>query len=200
MATLVQERLFSQRTFELTGECIRVVDRDTLGSRSYNVPYEVLFGDRIDHRMTSTQAALLFAIIGAAVPVFLLILALDTDLTDLDRWELFIFSGVAALVSIVCGLCWLFSRRDLIQFVDGRSSLYIRRDRPSVDTVDAFLAEARKRGLARVRSRLLPLERTDDERKDRDWAFLLYDRGIISAEERDEYVHPAHSPYRVSPA
>ena len=197
MTDLVQQRGSKQRTFQLLAECIRVIDREPFGGTSYDVPYEVMFGQRIEHRMS--DAASLIASAGAAVVGILgaLMLAFPGESLDLAGLVLAMaLGGLGFVTSIAMALHWRASRRELIEYRDSKSCLWIRRDRPSVEAVDAFVAEARRGARDRVRSRLLPLGRSDNERKDRAYAYLLCDKGIISAEECAEYVKPPHSPYR----
>ena len=194
--TLVQTALFKQRTFELQPDCIRLVDRNLLGGRSYDVPYEVMFGQKIEHR-TSAAASLVMAATSAVVAIFFGVFAI-TDPPDNKTSPLVMALVAAACVLLSLGFAvhWRLSRRELLQYFDTDSTLWIRRDRPNVEVVEAFLEEARKRARERVRSRVLPLPRTDNERKDRAYALLLRDKGIISADECAAFVKPPHSPYR----
>jgi hypothetical protein len=192
---LVQTQLFRERTYELRLEQIRVVDRTPLASQAYDVRYDVLFGNRIDHVTTSRQALVL---VGASA--FFTILSLIALIADFKipekRSEAIIGLVTFGLACALCSIYWLFSRRQQIQFINGELSLYIRRDHPSVEAVDAFIEQARARARERMRSRLLPLQHSGDPRRDRRYAYMLRDKDIITAEECTEFLEATQSPYR----
>jgi hypothetical protein len=194
MKTLVQRKLFRERTFQLTREHIRVIDRTPISGQTYDVPYHVLFGQRVELMTTNVQAAVVSVILMVATALLSLVAVLDPG--EKDGPLAYLFVGAIGLGAIIAGIYWLLSRQELIHFYDSHSAIYIRRDRPSVAEVDAFLAEANALGRERMRSALLPLERTDDVRKNRAFAFLLRDKGILSDEECNEFLKPSHSPYR----
>ena len=192
---LVQHQPFRERTYELRSEQIRVVDRTPLASQVYNVPYEVLFGHRIEHVTTSRQA---LALVGASTFFTIsMLIALLSEFKIPERLSDALIGLVAfGVATLACGIGWLFSRRYQIQFVNGALSLYIRRNRPSAAAVDAFIEQARDRARERMRSRILPLIPSGDPRRDRRYAYMLRDKSIITADECAEFLQPAANPYR----
>jgi hypothetical protein len=192
MKALVQRKLFRHRTFQLKREHIRVIDRTPIGSQTYDVSYDVLFGERVELMTTAVQALAIALVSAVFAGIWALVVAFDPKADP----RMYTLVGAAVIAAIIGGIYWALSRQELIHFYDRQLSLYIRRDRPSVAEVDAFLAEAHAIGRERLRDALLPLQRSDDERKNRALAFLLRDKGILSDEECKEYLKPAHSPYR----
>jgi hypothetical protein len=192
MKTLVQRKLFRHRTFQLKREHIRVIDRTPIGSQVYDVSYDVLFGERVELMTTAVQALVISLMLGVFAVIWALVAAFDPKADP----RMYTLVAAAAVGAVIAAIYWALSRQELIHFHDRHSSLYIRRDRPSVDEVDTFLAEARAVGRERLRDALLPLQRSDDERKNRALAFLLRDKGILSDDECNEYLKPARSPYR----
>jgi hypothetical protein len=192
---LVQRRLLRERTYELRLEQIRVSDRTPLATQVYDVPYEVLFGHRIEHVTTSRQA---LAVLGASAfftATSLIAFVLEYKIPERQSQAL-IGVLVFAVAFLVCSAFWLLSRRHQIQFINGQLSLYIRKDQPSVGVVDGFIEQARTRARDRMRTRLLPLRRSGDVRRDRRYAYMLRDKGIITAEECAEFLYVKAAPYR----
>jgi hypothetical protein len=192
---LVQHRLFRERTYELRLEQIRVSDRTPLSTQVYDVPYEVLFGHRIEHVTTSRQA---LTVVGASAfftTTSLIAFVAEYKIPEKQSQAL-IGVFVFAFALLVCSAFWLFSRRRQTQFVNGQLSLYIRSDQPSVEVVEAFIEQARARARERMRTRLLPLRPSGNLRRDRRYAYMLRDKGIITADECADFLEWPHSPYR----
>jgi hypothetical protein len=191
---LVQRRHFRRRIYELTSENIRVHDRTPLGGETYDVPYDVLFGDRIDHTLSS-YAAFILAVI--ATPLGLLCcLVLYLDPPDKNVLGNIALTCGFTLAGVVGLIYWPLSRHRQIQLVNGQYTLWVRRDRPTEEAVDAFLESALQLGRERLRRRLLPLVPSGDARRDRRFAIVLRDKGLITAEEYKAFVHHDYTPAR----
>jgi hypothetical protein len=183
MATeLVQRRRFQRRRYVLLDDGIRTSESTIISGKTYVVPYDVMFADRMDIRAASQEAFwLALAALGAAI------LCAFGYLFGAEDIEWYV-APLAALAAIPFGAYFWISRGDLVWFNDGSSSFWVVRDQPSVEVVEAFLDEARSRARDRLRSRLLPLVRTPNEYADREHASALRDKGIISEAEFDEYL------------
>jgi hypothetical protein len=183
MATeLVQRRKFQRRHYVLLDEGIRTSESTIMAGKTCVVPYDVMFTNRTDIRAASQEAFwLALAAIASAIACAI---AYAVGAKDIE-WFV---APVLALVAIPFGAYFWISRGDLIWFNDGSSSFWVVRDQPSIEAVEAFLDEARDRARARMRNRLLPLVRTQDEYADREHALMLRDKGIITEVEYDDYL------------
>lgn len=179
---LVQRRKLQRRRYELVDDGIRTSEHTLLGGKTQVIPYDVMFGDRVELRRSSQEAFwLALGALGAAL-LFAIGHLLGTE--DI-AWYV---APLVALLAIPFGTWFWISHGDLIWFRDGDLSFWLVRDQPSIHDVDGFLEEARSRARDRMRERLLPLVHTKDEYEDRAHAHSLRDKGIISDREYLEYM------------
>jgi hypothetical protein len=179
---LVQRRKLQRRRYELVDDGIRASEHTLLGGKTQVIPYEVMFGDRMELRRSSENAFwLALGALGAAI-LFAIGHVLDAE--DIEWWV----APVVAFAAVPFATWFLLSRGDLIWFRNGDTSLLIVSDQPSVEEVDGFLEEARSRARDHMRERLLPLLHTSDVYEDRGHAQELRDKGIISDREYFDYL------------
>ena len=179
---LHQRWKFRRRTLSLTLEGVRVSSDSWLSGKTEVVPYEVIYGKCTEIKSSTQEAFYL------AVASFLGGIALAVGSFFNPEVPLFT-APLCALLAIPFFIYFQRSRGELIWYMDGHTSFWVVRDQPSVEAVERFLDEIRKRARERVRSRLLPLVHSKDEYADREHAFLLREKGIITEAECAEFVH-----------
>jgi hypothetical protein len=182
---LVQRRKLQRRRYELVDDGIRASEHTLLGGMTQTIPYDVMFGDRMEIRRSSENAFwLALAALGAAI-LFAIGHLLNAE--DIEWW----IAPMVALAAVPFAMWFLLSRGDLIWFRNGDTSLLIVSNRPSVEEVDGFLEEARSQARDHMRERLLPLLHTSDVYDDRGHAQELRDKGIISDREYFDFLREA---------
>ena len=172
---LLQRSGVVRRRYSLVAEGIRTTEASLTGGKTLTIPYEVVFGESIEV-WSASRRALVMVIVMAGLSVI-------TLFVESDRFAWLFWAAGACLASMY----YMFSRHDQFGFYDGSVRIMFYRDRPSAAELNAFLVEIRRRARDRVRARLLPLRHSGDPRSDRDRAYTLRDKGIISAQECAEF-------------
>jgi hypothetical protein len=172
---LLQRSGVARRRFSLVADGIRTTESSLTQGKTVTIPYEVVFGQSIE-LWTASRRAFVFAIGMAGLSV----------MTLFARGEplAWLFWAVG---SCLAGTYYILSRHDQVGFYDGNARIMFYRDRPSATALDEFLVEIRRRARERIRTRLLPLRHSGNDRIDRDMAHSLRDKGIISAQECAEF-------------
>lgn len=173
---LVQRRGLLKRTYSLEKAGIRVSERSPSFGRTLTVPYDIVYGERIE-LMTASKTAFWAAIVMAILSI-LVLFRRDAETYAWLFWA--IFAAVAALY-------YWASRREQVGFVDGDSVLLFLRDKPSAAAVEEFVVEVRKRARELVRERVLPLTASNNPRADLERAAWLHDKAIITVDEFVEF-------------